>query len=142
MATAFFNIQVALDGSLSTVAGVIPVAWQYPGAQGPYEPVTGTLYLRPTNLSGDTAQAGLGVSGLDETLGVYQVDIIAPLNATKKTILDLADDIADRFKRGSIHSYNGVNVRVRSASVGSITRDGAWMLLPVNISYFVFTQAR
>lgn len=142
MSTAFLDIQAALDVSLNTVAGAIPVAWQYPGARGPYEPVTGTTYLRPTLLSGDTAQAELGTNGKDEHLGIYQVDIIAPLNATKKSILDLADDIADTFKRGSIHTYNGVNVRVRSASVGTGTRDGAWFFLPINISYFVFTAAR
>lgn len=142
MSTAFLDIQAALDSSLSTAAGVIPVAWQYPGTQGPYEPVTGTMYLRPTNLSGDTFQAELGTTGQDVTDGIYQVDILAPLDATQKTILDLADDIADAFKRGSTHTYNGVNVRIRRASVGTSTRDGAWQIIPVTISYFVYTAAR
>lgn len=142
MSTAFFDTQAALDSSLSTAAGVIPVAWQYPGTQGPYEPETGTTYLRPTNLSGDTFQAELGTTGQDVTDGIYQVDVLAPLDATQKTILDLADDIADAFKRGSIHTYNGVNVRIRRASVGTSTRDGAWQIIPVTISYFVYTAAR
>ena len=142
MSTAFLDISAALGSSLNTVAGSVPVAWQYPGTQGPYEPVTGTMYLRPTNLSGDTFQAELGASGQDVMDGIYQVDIIAPLNASKKSILDLADDIADAFKRGSTHTYNGVNVRIRRASVGTNTRDGAWQIIPVTISYFVYTAAR
>lgn len=142
MSTAFFDIQAALDSSMNTLAGATPVAWQYPGEGGPYKPVTGTLFLRPTHLPGNTSQAEASSAGKNFATGIYQVDVIAPLDSSQKTMIDWADDIADTFKRGTTHSYNGVNVRIRSASVGNGTRDGAWIVLPVTISYFVYTAAR
>lgn len=140
MSTAFLDISAALDGALNTFASgaSVAVAWE----NSNFEPTTGTKYLRPTLLPADTTQAESGSSGKDFTTGIYQVDVICPINTGKGEAVNLADDIADTFSRGSIHTYNGVNVRIRRASRRAGNRDGAWFIVPVDIEFFVYTAAR
>lgn len=136
--SVFRDIQAALDTKLNTISPKPPIAWE----NKTYNPVKGTLYIRPTNLPGDTVQAGLGDSGEDSTIGVYQVDVFAPGGKGKKAAVDQADTIADLFKRGSDLTYNGRTVRIQSVSRGSARNDSGWYMLSVIIAYYSFTQPR
>lgn len=89
-----------------------------------------------------TEQAGLGSSGLDEHLGIYQIDIIAPAASGKGEAIAQADAIADHFKRGTTLTYNGVSLRLSKTSRGTGKRDGAWFVIPVTTTYQSFTQPR
>ena len=135
MSTYFNDIQGALDNQLSTLTSSPPVAWP----NIPYEPSVGTAYLRPLFLPGDTTQAGLGDTGLDDSFGIYQVDVVYKAGTGRST---LPDSVADHFSRGTVCSYNGVNVRVRSVSIGPMIQDEAWVFVPVSISWQTFTPAR
>ena len=135
MSTHFNDIQAALDTRLSALAGGNPIAW--PNIE--YAPTGGTTYLRPSFLPADTLQSGLGVTGLDETNGIYQVDVVYKANSGRTTV---ADAVADHFKRGTVASYNGVNVRVRSVSIAPAIFEGAWHFVPVSVSFQTYTEAR
>ena len=137
--TVFRDIDAALDAQLNTLTGLPPVAWENKS----YTPTMGTLYLRPTSLPGTNAQSSLGTTGQDRNIGIYQVDVMAKLGTGKKLSTAMADSIADHFKRGSILTYNGLSVRIRSASrkAGRKTGDG-WYMVPVEIEYITFTAAR
>jgi len=74
MATFFNDIQAAFDNRLNTLTGGYDIAW----SNIAYEPDAGTTYLRPSFLPTDTVQVGLGSSGLDDTRGVYQIDVVYP----------------------------------------------------------------
>jgi len=136
MATTFLDISAALDSTLNTYASAnsVPVAWENSG----YAPITGTKFLRPTLLAGGTDSVGLGNTSSDDHLGIYQVDVIAPLNTGKGEAVTTADAVAGAFPKGII-TYNGVKVRIRSVSRGSGSRDGAWFIVPVEISYQSYT---
>ena len=74
MSTIFADISSALDSRLNNLAGSSPIAWE----NTVFTPVKDTLYLRPTILPALTTQAALGTSGIDEYIGIYQIDIFAP----------------------------------------------------------------
>lgn len=135
----FLDISAALDTQLNTMSGLPPVAWENRG----YTPVVGTLYIRPTLISGDVVQATLGDAGTDMNVGIYQVDIFAEAGKGKNEALVMADKIADQFKRGTDLTYNSRTVRVRNVSrqVGINNVDG-WFQVIVEISYISFTEAR
>jgi len=136
--SVFIDISAALDGQLNTMASLPPVAWE----NTTYEPVVGTLYLRPTNLQGATVQSSLGTSGTDETIGIYQVDIFAPAGKGKNAAVVMADNIANHFKRGTRLSYNSRIVTVTSAQRGGSLNADGWFMLSVEIIYRSFTEAR
>lgn len=136
--SVFLDISAALDGQLNTMVGLPPVAWE----NVTYEPVMGTLYLRPTNIPGDTTQATMGDSGQDFTIGIYQVDVFAPSGGGKNSAVVMADLVADQFKRGSDLTYNTRVVTVTSARRGVASQEDGWYMLPVEIVYKSFTTAR
>jgi len=137
--SVFLDISAALDYQLSIMAGLPPVAWE----NKTYDPVIGTLYVRPTLLPGETTQATLGAQGEDQNIGIYQVDVFAPAGTGKNAAIVMADTIANHFKRGSDLVYNGRTVRIRNVSrlVGTNNADG-WYQIPIEILYISFTTAR
>ena len=134
MSTYFNDMQAALDSQLDSLDST-PVAWP----NVPYEPSAGTVYFRPSLLPGDTAQVTLGATGQDETNAVYQIDVVVPRGTGRPTQLDT---IADHFKRGTVLSYNGTKLRVRSVSIGPAILEGAWYFVPVSINVQTYTGAR
>lgn len=135
MSTFFNDMQAALDTKLAASVSD-PVA--YPNI--PYEPVTGTVYIKPTFIPTETSQASLGATGLDETNGIYQIEVIVPRGSGRPQAVD---SIADAFKRGTVLTYNDVKLRIRSVSIGlAIATDTAWYSVPVSVNFQLFTEAR
>ena len=139
MSTVFTDISAALDKHLNDMVGKPPIAWP----NNEYTPVKGTLYARPTNLSGDFQQVTLGDSGEDQVTGIYQIDIFAPSGEGKYESSTMADLIADQFKRGANPTYNGVTLRVRSATLREgINENNGWYHTFIEVNYLAITQAR
>jgi hypothetical protein len=133
MATHFNDIQAALESHLSEMD--YSIAW--PNTD--FTPSPNEVYLRASFLPADTVQAGLGSQGKDETTGIFQVDVVYPYGTGRSAIVD---EIADKFKRGTVLSYNGVNVRVRSVSIAPFIRDDAMAFVPLSINFQSYTTAR
>jgi|TARA_B100000963_G_scaffold350943_1_gene361857 hypothetical protein len=134
MTTIFNDVQAALDTKLATVTGT-NVA--FPNV--PYTPQAGTSYLRASFLPAETTQAGLGANGKDETNGIYQIDVVVPRGSGRPQLIDT---VADLFKRGTVSSYNSVNVRVRSVSMSPAILDEEWYFVPISVNFQTFTEAR
>jgi len=135
MSTFFNDIQAAFDTKLGQSVSD-PIA--YPNI--PYEPSAGTVFVRPSFLPAETSQASLGANGKDETVGVYQIEVVAPRGSGRPQSVDA---IADAFKRGTVLTYNDVNVRIRSVSIGvALVTDTAWYSVPVSVNFQTFTEAR
>lgn len=135
MSTFFTDIQGALRSRLDTLPNKPPIAWENVN----YNPSSNTLYLRATGLPADTVQACLGDDGLDFNVGLFQVDVFIP---DGKGRTEWPDDIADHFKRGTVLTQNGVNVRITSVSIEAAAKDDNFYIVPVTIAYQAFTQAR
>jgi len=135
----FVDISAALESHLNDMVGKPPVAWE----NFEYEPEIGTLYIRPTLIAGDVNQASLGDAGQDMNIGIYQIDVFSKAGQGKKEALEMADTIADQFKRGTDLTYNGRNVRIRSVSrQAAINNADGWYQIILEISYISYTEAR
>ena len=132
--TSFNDIQAALDTKLKTITGT-PVA--FPNV--PYTPQAGKTYLRAFYLPAETVQAAMGSIGKDETNGIYQVDVVVPRGSGRPQLLDT---VADLFKRGTVLTYNGVSVRIRSVSLGPAILEDEWYFVPVSVNFQSYTEAR
>ena len=132
MSTHFADISAALDGKLKTFAEAnsIPVAWENAG----YDPVIGTLYLRPKILPGNSEPIGLSYTSALDHLGIYQIDIIAPIDSGKGVATTKADLLFTEFARGNL-PYNGKSITIKSVSRSAGNRDSAWYVLSVIINY-------
>jgi len=132
--TIFNDIQAALDTKLSTITSA-PIA--YPNV--PYKPQAGTTYIRASFLPTETLQASMGATGKDETNGIYQIDVVVPRGSGRPSLLDT---VADVFKRGTVLTYNGVKLRIRSVSIGSAITDEEWYFVPISVNFQTYTEAR
>lgn len=135
MATHFNDIQAALDGRLDSYTGDYEVAW--PNTN--FEPQANQTFLSPSFLPVETIQASLGAEGKDNTTGIYQIDVVYPAGSGRSTI---PDGLADHFKRGTVLSYNGVNVRIRSVSISPALTEGAFHFVPISVDFYTYTDAR
>jgi hypothetical protein len=135
MSTFFNDIQAALDNRLNTISGGYDISWP----NVPYEPDGTSTFLSPNFIPNETLQVGLGSNGKDETNGLYQIDVVYPAGSGRTTV---TDSVADHFKRGTVLSYNGVNIRVRSVSIAQAITDGAYHFVPITVDFQTYTDAR
>ena len=135
MATYFNDIQAALDTRLTTLSGGYDIAW--PNIK--YEPAGNATFLAPTFIPDEMVQVGLGSNGKDEMNGLYQVDVVYPAGQGRSSV---PDSVADHFKRGTVLSYNGTNVRVRSVSIAQAITEGAYHFVPITVNFQTYTDAR
>ena len=138
MTTIFADISSALDTRLSSLAGYSPIAWE----NTPFTPVKNTLYLRPTILPASTIQAALGTNGIDEYVGIYQIDIFAPSGLGRGEAETKADAIADHFKRGTDLSKNGKTIRLGNVSRNTGIKDEDRFVISISINYMAHITPR
>ena len=137
--SVYGDIDKALVSHLNSMVGLPAVAWE----NKYYTPVNGTTYIRPTHLTGEVYQATLGANGTDGNIGIYQIDIFIKSGSGRSEAVNMADTIANHFKRGTYLTYNNRTLRTKNISrdVGTNTNDG-WFKISVTISYLAFTEAR
>lgn len=131
----FADISSALDAHTNLLA--LPTAWENKS----FEPVTGQLYLRATLLPAGTEPTGFGDSS-DGSVGVYQIDVVAPSGGGKGEAMTVADQVADHFKRDTQLIANGTKVKVTTVSRATGSRDGAYFIIGVEVNYISFTPPR
>lgn len=135
------DISAALDTHLNSMSGVPSlVAWENLNVT----PVVGTLWLRATNLQGDTVALTQGLTaGLDATVGVYQIDVFAEAGQGKNEAVVMSDTITDRFKMDTELTYNSRLVRITQVNRGIGRNDGnGYYHIPINIVYQAQTLRR
>lgn len=130
----FTDISNALDSRLNTMAGLPPVAW--PNTE--YTPTEGVLYLRANNLPNDASTIDQGYT--EQHGGIYQVDVIAPLDKGRLSAETMADNIADHFSSSRLLTSGSVSVHIRATTRRTASRDGAFYFLPVFIEYRVYAN--
>lgn len=93
------------------------------------------------NLPAAAAVSSLGVSGMDEHVGVYQIDVSVPEvgGNPRATLLAHADRIRAYFVAGRSFTHNDQGVRVRSASRSQIRRVDGWQRISVSVTYSAFS---
>lgn len=117
----YTDIRAALTAQLSTMTGVPAVAWE----NSSYTPVVGTPYLIPNVLWAEGSQAELGASGRNWERGIYQITCVYPAGAGTGALNTMIGKLRDRFKRGTVLTYNGVIVTIRKVSVSPMSIDNS-----------------
>lgn len=133
MANRIRDIKLALDTRLASLSGGTPVAWD----NGLVEPHINTMYIRPTLMpaKADTAL----MNGVQHDKGLYQIDVIAPINTYVKVILDKLDQIYDLFQRQTL-TKGDIQVIIRAVSFSTLRRDDAWFLGSVVLEWDCYTN--
>jgi len=132
--SAFTDISAALDTLAATLA--YPIAWE----NKDFTPETNTLYLRVTMLPASTEQAG--VIDSDVHIGIYQIDVIAPMGVGKGEAMEVADIVADKFTRDQVIVENGVKVWILSTSRAKGMRSESWYILHIEVIFKAYTDIR
>lgn len=97
------------------------------------------LYLRASLLRAPTRT--VGIAAWDEHTGILQVDVVYGLQNGELKPLQVADSVADWFKRGTRLVNGLVQVDVyESPSIASAVPDGTYSAIPVSVRYRVFTK--
>ena len=135
----FLDISAALDGQLNAMAGLPAVAWE----NKKFTPAVGTIYIRPTLLTGDSIPQTVGSVGRDLNIGVYQIDVFGEAGQGKNEVITMADTIADHFKHGTQMTYNSSTVEVKTVSQKqAVNNADGWYQAIVEITYYSFTARR
>lgn len=109
-ATVYIDIRRALSEHLKTMPDVVDIAWENVA----YTPTLDTPYLIPALMMAECFQAEIGIAGLNQESGIYQLTLVnCPSGRGINTNLDIMGKLKERFKRGTILTHNGVSVRVR-----------------------------
>jgi hypothetical protein len=128
--SAFTNIRNAL------VAGFRTGAF-FSDANTAYENRTftpGTAAWAAVHLMPNTPSAtSIGVNGIDEHDGVFQVAIYYPINTGDGAANAKADAIAAVFKAGATFTSGGQAVVITRTGVGAGRNDAGWYRLTVSI---------
>jgi len=135
----FLDISAALDIRLNAMSGLPAVAWE----NKKFTPAVGTIYIRPTLLTGDSIPQTVGSTGRDLNIGIYQIDVFGEAGQGKNEVITMADTIADHFKHGTQMTYNGSTVEVKTVSQRqAVNNTDGWYQAIVEITYFSFTARR
>ena len=92
-----------------------------------------------TNLRAGADVASLGVAGMDEHTGVFQIDVSVPEGTGTATLLRDADTLRAYFVAGREFTYQDQRVRVRRADASAIRRVDSWLRISVSVTYSAFT---
>lgn len=103
-------------------------------------PATGE-WAQLTHLPAGADVASLGVNGMDEHVGVYQIDVSVPETGgnPRAALLSHADRIRAHFVAGRQFAHLTQGVRVRSASRSQIRRVDGWQRISVSVTYSAFS---
>jgi hypothetical protein len=130
VSTILTDIVEALYAGAKLATADIGQDWENMG----YEPKEGTPYAR-MSLPVNFVDPGMGVDGLNQHRGIFEISLFYPLGAGVLPMRRKADAIAGILGRGSEHIFGSAKVRVESISPGGLIYDKAWAQLPLNIKW-------
>lgn len=113
----YTNIQAALDTQLNTIPGSPEIAW--PNTR--YKPTQGTVYLEPILLSAPGELETL--NDYHRYSGIYQVNILVPLEKGTATLNEWADAVRELFDGDKRLTAGGDTIFVLNIDKGPTFRD-------------------
>lgn len=127
------DIEKALNSRMVEYTGAYPIDVAYPNVS--YDPNEGTSYLQVDYLHGETSQVELGTESADRGVGILQITINTESSLGTATASTIITQLKEYFKRGTVASYNGLNVRITQFYIGASNSDGDWYREIVSIVF-------
>ena len=129
-------IQSLLDAKLTTVAGLPPLYLENIRFRD-----NGDAWCRATLLPAETGIATLGVDGLNEERGIYQIDLFYPEGYGATPANTIADAVINTFKRGTTLTDGNISVQVwLSWRLPAQDYTQTFYQLPILVRYSCFAQ--
>ncbi|GAA4652081.1 hypothetical protein GCM10023116_43650 [Kistimonas scapharcae] len=91
-------------------------------------------------LPADTSGASLGDTGLDQTVGFYQVDISTPTGNGWAGLHGYADRLQRHFRLGTLLTFEGQSMQVTGSSRSPGRVEGGWYRLSLSIQWLAYTR--
>lgn len=124
------KIQSALVQAVVNGAFGLPTAYENVDFTPP-----ATAWMAVTNLPASIDPSSNGVGGLDEHVGVFQIDLNYPSNKGTKDIMAKADAVLQYFVAGRRFIYQGQCVQVQRKERTQLRPVGAWVSTSISIYY-------
>ncbi len=122
------HITQTLETRLAAITPAILTKWP----QVRFENPTGAMYLQPFVLRGGNDLLALN-GGLSTSVGVFQVNVVAPRDKGAKPAEEQADAVANHFAaQRKLSGLDILDISIDSAVVGDTT-----YTVPVSITYSV-----
>ena len=133
---AFNPIRSALISQLLTVVDLPEVAWE----NRSYDAVINTPYVQPFVSFSTPTQSTLGTDGRNEIRGFMQLTLVYPIDNGNGDTNDMAAAILEKFKRGTLLTYGGVDVKCTHSYPSLAIQDGDWFRTPLTINFYSITE--
>jgi len=135
MASIYDDIRAALEVKLDGVSGIPSIAWE----NLTFTRTTGQSYVAPRLIPTVREPAVRGLNPQMYYQGLFRVDCYVPEGLGPKAADDLADKIIDAFEATTDVSHNGTIVSIRRAEREQGISDGAFFMVPVNVSWYIYS---
>ena len=119
----------ALDTRLSTASGLPDIAW----ANTTFKPTSGSAYIKPTILQGDSAVNTL--AGEQTNIGIYSIGVFVQTENGSNDLLNLVDGLYDHFKSVNFITVNSTKVSINAISRTPSLREEDWFFCSLDISF-------
>ena len=86
-------------------------------------------------LPNDTREASLGVTGLQEDFGLYQINIRVPINTGTIQSDDYVNEISQLYKIGTVLEKDGESVYIDGSTAAQGTPEDNWYFVPFTIKW-------
>lgn len=129
------RIRAIYEGRLATWAAGRSTPLRVAYQNVPFTPVTGEIYLKATLLPADTASDDLA-GALRTYLGVFQVSVVAPINAGPGAAETIGDELAALFTMNQRLTATGFTVQqITPATQAAALPDEKNYIVPVSFEY-------
>jgi len=135
MSSIYDDIRAALEVKLDGVSGMPSIAWE----NLTFTRTTGQSYVAPRLIPTVREPAVRGLNPQIYYQGLFRVDCYVPEGLGPKAADDLADKIIDAFEATTDVSHNGTIVSIRRAEREQGISDGAFFMVPVNVSWYIYS---
>lgn len=124
------EVQKALYQQSATALTGKDVAW--PGKS--FDPGSTAWYRVSFVTTEQPLAAEVGPAGRNRHTGMLQIDVFYPkANVGEGPVRQEGERIAALFKRGTVLSHSGQNVRITSCAAGRCIEEDEWLHVPVKI---------
>jgi hypothetical protein len=127
------DIEIVLNYRLSQYLSEYPIDVAYPNKT--YTPEIDTSYLKVDYLHGETSQVELGTESDDRAVGVFQITMNVKNDEGHSAVTTLVSQLKEYFKRGTVATYGGLNVRITAFYLGSYESETDWYREVINIVF-------
>jgi hypothetical protein len=130
VATKYAKLYGAFGKHLKTVTD-IDIVWE----NTEYTPTIGKSFLRTWCIPLPTQNSSLGPNGFSEYNGIFQIDCWYPIGSGWGSARAKVDTICSLFKRGTIITYNNIEVRIWRSYPEPAVIEGNWYRTPISVHY-------